>query len=177
MQNSMWVWIVGIVIVVGIGAYMFTQGGITMPAGAPADTTQQAGGTQSNSLSGLLALGASQKCTFSSETGTSASSGTVYVAGGSMRGDFTSTSNGQTVVSHMIVKGGTSYMWSSEMPQGIKMSFGSSSGGSGSQSGVDVNAQANYSCASWAPEQAQFELPAGITFMSMSDFTAPPVTP
>ncbi len=173
MNTNIWLWVAGIVVVGGIGVYAVTQGGFSLPASAPADGGAQTTGSQSNSLSGLLALGISQKCSFSSDTTTSASAGVVYIANGMMRGDFTSTSNGQTVVSHMIVKDNTSHVWSSQMSQGIKMAFGASGSGASSQSNVDVNAQVNYSCSPWTVDQAQFELPAGITFMSVGDAGLP----
>ena len=170
MQNNIWLWIVGVVVVLGIGAYIATQGGVspTTPGGE-SNNTQLDTASDSNqptSLKVLLAAGIAQKCTVSSATANSSSSGTVYLAQGMMRGEFTSVSGGQTVESHMIVKDNTSYVWSDMMPQWFKMSFGAMGSGAGNQGGVDVNAQANYSCTPWAADQGMFELPASVTFMS-----------
>jgi len=132
-------------------------------ASAPAGTS---GGTQS--LKGLLAAGTSQTCTFSN----AGTTGQVYVAGGQMRGDFTSANgSGAEVQSHMITDGTTAYVWTSAMAQGIKMSFANlgGSGSSGATSGgVDPNQQVSYSCTPWSGDQSEFAMPAGVTFQDMS---------
>lgn len=153
----------------GVVAVIVVAGGIWwwMMSGASA-TQQAAPQSQSTSLKGLLAMGGSQKCTFTNSTANSESSGTVYVANGQMRGDFTSTSQGKVFQSHMIVKDATSYMWSDAMPQGIKMSFDSMSSNSSQQSGVDPNAQSSYSCSAWSADASLFVTPAGITFQELS---------
>ena len=56
------------------------------------------------SLKDLIGLGQTQECTFTTE----GSSGKVYIGGGKMRGDFSTTTEGQTVISLMLVDGQTS---------------------------------------------------------------------
>ena len=87
-----------------------------------------------------------------------------------MRGDFTSVAAGKTILSHMIVKDNTSYMWSDAMPQGIKMSFDTVATQSDAtpQSMVNPDAQVDYSCSAWDADTSMFVLPEGVTFQDMS---------
>lgn len=132
---------------------------------------QASAGAQANgdvSLKDLLASGGSQKCTFSN----SASSGTFYVGGGKSRGDFASTSAGQSVKGHMIMDGKTSYVWMDGQAQGFKTSVdanssASTSGSTASQS-VDANKKMNYSCSPWSVDSSMFSLPASVKFMDMA---------
>jgi hypothetical protein len=143
--------------------------------GAVAESQQAPESNQPQSLKSLIAYQGTQKCTFENSTENSDSSGTVYVANGEMRGDFTSTAQGQTFDSHMIVKGNTSYVWGSSMPGGFKMSFDSMAapGGSSNSGAVDPNAPVNYSCGSWDADASLFELPASVEFRDLTSFTVP----
>ena len=121
------------------------------------------------SMKALLAAGKTQKCTFSNPSDPSNTSGTVYIDNGKMRGDFTSTTDGKTVQSHMIVMDNTSYMWSDAMPQGIKMSFDDiQKPQTDSKQAVSVNQEVNYSCQGWSADSGTIALPAGITFTDYS---------
>jgi hypothetical protein len=101
--------------------------------------------------------------------------GTVFVASGHMRGDFTSqNSAGQTITSHMITDGTTSWVWTDQPAEGMKMSFAGMATTSSAQAGpqqaqsVNPNEQMNYSCAGWSADQSEFTLPTNITFNDMS---------
>ena len=165
MQNKTILYGVGALVVValGVGAFMMMGKG----ASGPLSQTPQ---TQNTTLKNLFAMGGSNKCTFTSGTQNSQSEGTVYIAGGQMRGDFTSVAAGKTVMSHMVVKENTSYMWSDAMPQGIKMSFEAMATQSDAnpQSTVNPEAQAEYSCSAWSADASMFTLPSGTTFQDMS---------
>ena len=145
--------------VVVIGIVVFGMGGKTP------DTEEATKG----SLKNLLAMEGSQKCTISSKTETSESSGEVMVSNGMMRGMFTSTADGQTMTSNMIVKENVSYMWSDAMPQGIKMAFDAAPADEGQpQQGVDTNLEYDYDCEDWTEDASAFELPADITFTDLA---------
>lgn len=145
-------------------------------AGSPESNT--VAGTQTSaapmSLKDLFTAGVSQTCTFSNNDG--ASSGKIYLTAGHMRGDFTSTSNGETVTSHMITDGTTSYVWTDNPLQGFKMSFASmtsasSSSGSATAShpgSPDVNQPTNFSCTPGSVDQSEFTLPTNVTFQDLS---------
>ncbi len=167
MQNKALVYgvVVVAVVVLGLGAWMVVGKSGTPKVGS--STTQ----TQNTTLKNLLAMGGSNKCTFSSSTQNSQSDGVVYIANGQMRGDFTSTAAGKTTQSHMIVKDATSYVWSDAAPQqGFKMSFDAMATQSDAnpQASVDPNAQVAYSCSSWSADANMFVLPTNVTFQDMS---------
>jgi hypothetical protein len=168
--------LIGLVIalvVVGGGAWYFSQQeGSGGPLGDGVPTGDKKDVVGSGSLSDLMKRGGSSVCTVSSKDPNSVSSGKVYVAGGSVRGDFTSAVDGKSYESHFINADGYIYTWSSAMPQGMKMADdgkmmegGTSSAPEGS---VDPSVAYDYSCDSWTGDQGMFAPPAEVTFMDFS---------
>jgi len=133
--------------------------------------------TSANSLKALLALGSAQTCTFDN----AGSTGTMYISGGKVRGDFDSTTNGKTLKTHMLVDGTTSYIWMDGEKTGYKMSFDASAGAgtpgttTAQTSGAfDANADMNYKCGPWVADASVFVLPTTVTFTS---FAIPTMNP
>lgn len=153
-------WIVGVVIIIAIVAYFLMRGG-----SAPVAVTPGSGATGEQSIAELLAGGISQTCTFAQTQGTE---GTVYIAGGKMRGDFKSVTNGQTMMSHMISDGTTAYTWVDGTPMGFKMMMGAQQTTGQQQQAVDVNQKLAYTCSPSVPNAAVFNLPAGVQFTDAS---------
>lgn len=125
-------------------------------------------------IKGLIATGKDQKCTFSESNDISSSSGTVYFSKGKMRGDFEAVTKAQgiKVISHMVVDGDTSYVWTENPKQGFKMGISEMEGTQGSSNtsqSVDINQELDYDCDSWSPDSSKFELPTDITFNSIAD--------
>ena len=156
----------------GIGAYLFMSKGTssTIPDGQQTATSSEA--SAQKSLKDLIGLGQSQECTFSMSEG---NSGTVYIASGKMRGDFTTTSEGQTTISHMLVDGNTSYLWMEGQDMGYKFSVDTSAQEQGetSQGSVDLDQKADYSCKAWRADSSVLALPEGVEFKDMSQLTSP----
>jgi len=168
MSKTLLYWVIGAIIVVGGGWYAWSSmGGGT----SGTTTTQEVAASSAMTLTSLMSSGVAQKCTFNDTSSTSQSSGTVYVGGGKVRGDFTAVSEGKTVQAHMISDGTTSYTWIDGMSTGFKMAMtaqtGSASSGQSSQ-GIDANKQLDYQCTQWAPDATEFQLPASVTFTDMS---------
>lgn len=176
-SNSKIGWIIVVIIII-IGIIWFLM------SGAPkSDTNELAVGEtgtaqdQGKSLKDLLAVGETQTCTFDNSTEVSESSGTIYVSGGMMRGDFESVSKPTNVkvATHMIMTDGTNYVWTSESDQGFKMSLdsvagtGAATAQTGNYSAVDYDQKMGYNCTSWRADQSVFALPKGVSFMDMSD--------
>ena len=167
--------IIIIVLIVGFyGAYRVYKHFARLAA---APVTQTATGTQEaspvTSLKDLITQGIAQSCTFSN----AGTTGTVYVSGGKVRGDFSTSTTSATTQSHMIVMNNTSYIWMEGQKTGFKMSYDpnatpgtSSSAPNGS---FDASANMNYNCSTWVVDASQFTLPAGVTFTS---FAAPTQT-
>lgn len=164
--------LVGVVAVIAGAVFIMNKpAGPAVPGGDENTPTLGA----SMSMKELLGLGGAQRCTFANKVENSESSGVVYVAGGKMRGDFTSLAAGQTTQSHMIVDGETSYVWQDGSSQGMKISFAdmNAQSGQGSNRSVDVNEKVGYSCGAWAVDASMFALPAGVEFSDLSALLPP----
>lgn len=110
----------------------------------------------------LLALGTPQKCTFAETVANSSTTGTVYVSGGKIRGDFTSVTKSTTVKSHMISDGQTVHAWVDGMSSGFKMTL--SAGAKAQSPEMDINRPIDVACTSWTPDVSLFALPTSIKF-------------
>jgi hypothetical protein len=168
--------VIGLLLLLGgVGAYLFASKGKSPSTATPQEQATSGESSAQRSLKDLLGLGTSQECLFSTE----GSNGVVYVAGGKVRGDFTTESEGQTTISHMIVDGQTSYVWMEGQQMGYKFSFDESAQvqdqdqGQTSQATVDIDQKVDYNCKSWNTDPSMFTLPAGIEFSDMSQLTAP----
>ena len=120
------------------------------------------------SLRSLLALGRDTMCTFESTEGGTSSAGTVYISSdGSMRGDFTSETSTGAQASSMIVKGGTSYVWSGSQGAKMDVSETSTSASTESKSNVDLDSQVDYRCSSWTRDESKFTVPSSVNFLDV----------
>ena len=154
----------------GAGAYLLMGTRSTTP-GSQEDTTSSESSTQ-KSLKDLIGLGQSQQCSFSAGEGNSA---TVFLASGKMRGDISTTNDDQTIISHMLVDGQTSYIWTDGQDTGYKFSVDASDQPQGetNQGSIDLEQKADYSCKPWVADSSVFILPGNVEFNDMSRFTAP----
>lgn len=132
--------------------------------------------TTSGSLKSLLSSTTSQQCNFQDTSTPSASSeGTVYVSQQKMRGDFSTTSNGLTQKSHIIIDGSKSYIWIDGQKQGFVTSFNATSttAPTNASQSLDLNQKINFSCNSWNPDSSQFTRPSTVQFTDITEFSAP----
>lgn len=132
--------------------------------------------TEKKSLRALLGMTESVACDFAVEDPHAGkSSGTVYIAGGKMRGDFSSVPpvGGKTIESHMIIVDDTTYVWSPEgMGYGMKMHVPEASDAAvnttpSSDGAPNWDAAYDYHCSSWTADSAKFALPTGVEFTDM----------
>lgn len=157
----------------GVGAYFLLSNKTQVPVNTD-NQIQQTQTTTKKSLKDLLGLNSAQKCTF---TGPDGSSGTVYLANGKMRGDFTSVTDSETINSHMIVDGQTSYVWMDGQNMGFQMDIdpNDSSTDIRAQGQVDINAEVEYDCTDWMANASSFSLPADVKFSDFGNFLRPTV--
>jgi len=171
--------IIGVVVVIiVVGALWAMTNKKSAPNDSPANTKNTNGikDAKTQSLKALMAANTLQECTFQNATDSSTSEGKVYLAKGMMRGDFTSTSGGQTFTSHMITKDGTVYTWIDNMTTGFKISADENAQAKTDDSqkqGVDINQELNYNCKPWSADNSIFELPANITFNDLNAIMKP----
>jgi hypothetical protein len=170
-----------ILILLGSGVYLFMKKS-PQSSNPQTSTTQNQPSTSTNQTQGtlksLLSAGKSQKCTYSSKVGSTSVDGTVYIANGKMREDFTTTSAQTKMNGYMIVDGGYSYVWSDLSNQGIKMAFDqaqpSNAPTSANSQTPNINQAYTYTCSGWAENSSMFTPPTNITF---STITVRPVLP
>lgn len=161
-----------------------TTQGTPLSQNQPAQNAQKPSEeTNSSSVSGnvfdLIKLGKTLKCTYSTDTQGTSMSGTSYIAGKNMRGDFESTDpTGNKIQSHMISDGTWAYTWTSASPQGFKMNISdaesktSTPSASGSTNGQNLDAFKNnvdFNCNPWIEDASLFQVPSDIKFTDFSE--------
>lgn len=174
---------VGVIVIIAlvVGFMMMRQNTAKAPGVADnsseSESMQQDKGEQAGTLKDLFTMTTSQTCTFANTDGTSAT-GTVYVSGGKVRGDFSTSASGEAQQAmHMIVKDQTSYLWGDALQgKGIKMAFAdmeapadATKPSSQQSTSLNTNQAVKYSCKPWVVDASVFELPSGVEF---SDFGA-----
>lgn len=132
---------------------------------------QEAG--KKGSLKNLLALGVSQKCTYTITEQGMTSSATIYLSGETMRVDSQTTTSGKTESARMLIANKIMYIWGDGMPQGIKMPIPdantpTSQNTQGNVQMIDLDKEMNYSCSPWSADASYFTPPANVKFMDMS---------
>lgn len=114
-------------------------------------------------LRSLLSLGQDVVCTFSGSEATGNVSGTMFISGEMMRGDFTA----EGTESHMIRQGNDTFVWSGN--QGAKMNFSqTSTNSSGAQSSVNLDQEVNYKCDNWSKDSSKFDAPSNVNFIDLN---------
>ena len=163
--------IVAILIIAALGFFMMSN-----KTSAPINTTtatdsqsEQTPAIEGKSVKELMSYSGSQQCKY--EDTSTGSSGTVYVGGGKMRGDFTSMAATATVNSHMISDGQFAYRWSDGQNTGVKMAIGDIEKPSASPQTqtADVDKKYDYKCSSWVVDNSKFAVPASVKFSDMSE--------
>lgn len=131
------------------------------------DAQSEANSIFAGSFNDLMARGGEYKCTFVSNTEVGTSTGTVYIDGERIRGDFQSSVQitGQNIESSMINDGEFSYVWSSLMNTGFKVANSNDkTEGESVDTGFDYDQQLDYDCQSWNVDSSVFNLPEGVEF-------------
>ena len=165
--------IIGAIVVLLLGAGAFLK--LRKPS--TSSTAPTASSMASGTLKSLFASNTSQKCTFNNKaSGDAEVTGTIYAAGGKVRGDFQGNVGGSTVNSHVIVDSQTFYVWTDMSKQGFKFALTDEekAAANGKVQGPDLNQTVDYSCQGWTVDNSVFVVPADITFTS---FTIPSPLP
>ena len=136
----------------------------TAPKPAPTTTAAKVSGI--GPLSYLISLKEPLVCSVKTTSLSMKRSGTVYVAGGELRGDFLSSVNGVLVNASMIDDGTHLYAWTSGATKGLELLAASSASGNAiaNAGGIDLAAQVSYACNAWAEDSNVFVPPTSVTF-------------
>ena len=172
-------WVVGLLAVAIIGlALLFSSKNSHVASDASLNTasTENAALPASGSLASLISRNGSFQCDASRGAGSNATTGTVYISGGRIRGDF-ETINPQAgkIQSHMISDGTDTYVWSSAAPMGFKMQMQKNDMPDSNNSGTQdmYKTSYDYHCSAWTADVAKFVLPTDIQFKEMTIPKAP----
>jgi hypothetical protein len=117
-------------------------------------------------FSEFVKQGGAYQCSVKQATSDFDSSGTVYINGSKMRGEFTTIAEGINVKSYIIMRDGFIYTWSSAAPKiGFKMEVKTDeqSGNSGTYT-WDPKQIGDYDCSVWTVDEAKFTVPSEVTF-------------
>lgn len=172
MNKRLLLFAAGIILLAAACGKSANQVGSNDKNSAPVSNSETAGAKGQGSFKDLIAMGRPLKCesNFTSEGNTS--TGTMYVAGGKMRGDFSSQIAGKETQMHMLVKDQTSYTWieGAGATMGFKMAITQNNPAQSGKTAksVNVDQQVSYNCQSWAEDDNQFVVPSGITFQDQS---------
>lgn len=158
-----------------------TSSNATANSNAPAaNRAANTSGTASftGSAKDLIARGEKLECTFSYDSESADTSGTMFFADGKMRGNFLMETTGQQPVTSSIIQDGTNmYSWIDGMTTGTKVALATLEDAAASAN-LNVNASVdtetldqdyNFSCDSWRPDTTVFTPPSDVTF---TDFSA-----
>lgn len=178
MQKKAGLIIGAIVIVVVLATFFLTQSSkISKPSSQTSDGLQKSEESDSlesmtkGSIAGLLSAGKNVSCTMSYPDGKG--SGSVYVSGRKMRGDFTVMIDAtQEYKSSMIQDGEYAYTWSDVDKKGTKFKITdikapSPVPGTQSQS-VDIDKEVDLKCSSLGVDPSKFVVPTDVEFKDMS---------
>lgn len=126
-------------------------------------------------FSEFLKQGGAYKCEVSQSVSDMENSGTVYVNGANVRGEFSTIAEGKPMNTSFLMKDGFSYTWSSALPtMGFKVKVDQNTTGNTNTdlSGTynwNANQIGDYNCEPWTVDQAKFTLPGNITFTELGD--------
>ena len=176
--------IILLIVVIG-GWYLWSQnnGSTAGAAAVTATTTESTAGTDvgavapvgtgTGPLQNVFSRGGNYTCTFSTVSTAagsgSNSSGTIYVAGGKTRGEFSATSNtGTMTLVHIIRTSTENYTWIEGQPTGIETAITPTTATRINPAGAgfsdDALASVSWDCHPWVPDPKQFVPPTLITF-------------
>lgn len=111
-------------------------------------------------MADLLERGGEYRCSFSHTQDGAHTNGVVYIDGDDrLRGDFESSSQYISFDSHMIVRDGFIYAWTSITPEGIKAPYEAYANAEADPSNTQLQTTYEYDCVSRKPEDHRFVLP------------------
>lgn len=126
-------------------------------------------------FSQFVKQGGAYKCEVKQSLSDMENSGTVYINGGNISGEYSTIAEGKNIQTSFMMKDGYSYTWSSSFPtMGFKVKIPTE---------AEVNTNANtqgtyswnadqigdYNCESWTVDQSKFTIPTNIKFTAVGD--------
>lgn len=176
MQKKAGLIIGAIVIGVVLAAFFLMKSSSPSTSSQTADTMQKetgesVGSMAKGSIASLLSAGKNVNCSMKYPDGKG--SGTVYVSGKKMRGDFTVMMDAtKEYKSSMIQDGEYAYMWSDADKKGTKFKVSGiptpSPATTAKTDTVDINQEVDLNCSTWGVDPSMFVVPTDVQFTDMS---------
>lgn len=152
---------VGLLVLIVLGVMWRMQ---TAPRGGTLMLDENSSSSGVRSLNELLAVARPQQCTFSDTVDATASTqGTMYIADGKMRGDYTSVSRGQSTQAHVVANQQEAMVWLEGSTTGYRLALSAATANAG-PAALDPNKKINFDCGAWQPDERVFVPPTNVTF-------------
>ncbi len=165
-----------VVIIVVLAAFFMIQKSNPAAPSESADSTQKESSDSLNnfakgSIASLLTAGKNVTCSLKYPEGKG--TGTVFVSGKKVRGDFTTaTDAAKEFKTSMIQDGEYAYIWSDADKKGTKIKVSglpSPSPVANSKTDTsDINQEVDLSCSTWSADPSKFAVPADVEFTDVS---------
>jgi hypothetical protein len=161
-----------ILVAVVVGAYFVFGGSKEVKNEELGNTNDEQPSGKKMAFSQFLKQGGAYKCEVKQYMSDFENSGTMYISGKNMRGEFSTVAEGRTMNSSFISRDGYSYTWSSVTP-GMGFKIKAEAETSNESAGVNgtyawsADQIGDYNCESWVVDTTKFELPKDVTFQEI----------
>lgn len=178
--------ILGVVVVLGAGYFIFFQNSTDSSVPTEEMNSEVSEDSsfdeempkeefeESTTLTALMKKGGNYMCTFTHSLDMGTSTGTVYINGKNIRGDFVSKVSVQgfgamgDFETHMISDGELVHSWSSMTSEGVTSPVHETPSQEQESYNLPTDQKLDYSCAPWSVDASKFLLPTNITFKAVS---------
>lgn len=161
-----------ILVAVVVGAYFVFGGSKEVKNEELGNTNDEQPSGKKMAFSQFLKQGGAYKCEVKQYMSDFENSGTMYISGKNMRGEFSTVAEGKTMTSSFVSRDGYSYTWSSMTP-GMGFKIKAEAETSNESAGVNgtyawsADQIGDYNCESWVVDTTKFELPKDVTFQEI----------
>ena len=155
-----------VVVLVIIGGYFMLKGDKEIKNEELGNANEEQSSGKKMAFSDFLKQGGAYKCEITQYVGEVANSGTMYINGKNVKGEYTTVVEGMTINSSFISLDGYAYTWSSVSPGiGFKMKTGENN--TNETYAWDPSQIGDYNCENWVVDAEKFEIPKDITFQEI----------
>ena|SRR3989344_8373273 len=161
-----------ILVAVVVGVYFVFGGSKEVKNEELGNANEEQTAGKKMAFSQFLKQGGAYKCEVKQSMSDFENSGTMYINGQNMKGEFSTVAEGRTMNSSFMSRDGYSYTWSSLTPG---MGFKIKAEAETSNDDVDTSGTyawnadqiGDYNCENWVVDATKFELPKDVTFQEI----------
>ncbi len=167
--------IIGVVALAVVGSGVFVVVNSKNKNEVPAAQSSNLDTKNLTSINGLLAQNKNLRCTYShTDENGNKSSGTAYIAGNRMSGNFKYQVAGTAEQNSNVLRDSEyQYVWADGSNTGFKtkiseLTADTQDSSTSEQQGVDQDADYDFDCSDWSVDESLFSQPAGVEFTDYS---------